>query len=438
MTKVLLRGGRVLDPAQNLDAQQDVLLENDKIIAVGKKLPAEGVDEVIELTSEHWITPGLIDMHVHLREPGQTHKETLQSGAEAAIAGGFAAVAFMPNTKPVIDNLATLDFVQQRAKETARIPAYTIAAATKGLLGQEMTDIGSLLKAGAVAFSDDGACVMNAQLMRLILETCATYDVPFLCHAEDMNLSNCGCMNEGAVSTQLGLGGIPNASESVIVARDIELARLTGAHVHFCHISARESLTLIRRAKDEGLRITCEVTPHHLTHTDHAVAQSSIPFDGNTKMNPPLRHSADQKALIEALADGTIDAIATDHAPHAPHEKERPFGDCPFGVIGLESAVGASMTAMIATNQMSPLKWVASLTTAPAKILNLNCSRLKAGEVATLTIIDAKQKWTFQESDIRSLSKNTPYIGSEFTGKAVATILKGQFLYSEVESLQTV
>lgn len=427
MRKLLIKGGRVIDPTQNLDFQQDVMIEGGYIRQLGQNLPTQEIDDVIELKPYQWVCPGLIDMHVHLRDLGQTHKETIQSGAEAAIVGGFTRLATMPNTKPTIDNLKVLKQVQQIALNTARIPVDVIAAATQGLQGQVMTDITSLKQAGAIAFSDDGNCVMNAKVMRHILELCAQNNMVFMCHAEDTNLAHQGVMNEGSVSACLGLHGMPNVAESVIVARDIELARLTGAHVHFCHISALESIHLIRAAKQEGLKITTEVTPHHLALCDTEVLDK--PFDSSTKMNPPLRRESDRQVLLQALADGTIDAVATDHAPHAEGEKRLGYGECPFGVVGLETAVGVTLKETVHAGLITPLKFVEVMSTNPAKLLGLPLGTLKVGSQADITIIDPELNWQVDSNQFKSKSRNTPFNGWQLKGNAVATISNGVVLY---------
>lgn len=432
--KQLLKGGRVIDPSQNIDAVMDVLIENDTIVAIEKSISTDGVDEVHQLSPEFWVTPGLIDIHVHLRDPGRLDKESIQSGTESAIAGGFTAVACMPNTQPVLDNLTTLEYVNTTAQRTARIPVFPIAAATKNIAGEEMTEMAELKAHGAVAFSDDGHCVMDGRIMRLILEYCNMLDMPFVCHAEDTHLSGKGCMHEGYYSTLLGLPGIPSVAESVIVGRDIQLARLTGGRVHFAHISAKESLDLIREAKAEGLPITAETAPHYLAFTDAAIEA----YDPDFKMNPPLRAEDDQQALIEALKDGTIDCIATDHAPHTPDDKGQAFDECPNGVIGLETALAAVLTHLYHPGHLSPLQVIDRMSTGPARCMSLPGGTLKPGSLADVTVIHPDLKWTVDPKAFKSKSRNTPFKGQTLQGKAVKVFSKGRELLMDTSLLQEV
>jgi dihydroorotase len=425
--KQLLRGGRVIDPSQNLDDVRDVLIEDGKIAAIGQNLSTEGVEELVQLSPDLWVTPGLIDIHVHLREPGRVDKETIQSGTEAAIAGGFTAVACMPNTQPTIDNLSTLEYVNVTAARQARIPVYPVAAATKDIAGQELTEMAELKAHGSVAFTDDGHCLMDSRLMRLALQYCKMLDVPFVCHAEDMHLSTNGCMNEGYYSTLLGLQGIPNTAESIIVGRDIQLSRATGGHVHFAHVSAAESVALIRQAKAEGLPITAETTPHYIALTDAALQG----YNSNFKMNPPLRSQADRDALIEGLQDGTIDAIATDHAPHTPDEKGMPLDQCPNGVIGLETALAVVLTHLSKTKLLTPLQVIERMSTGPARCLKLPGGTLKIASTADITVIDPNFKWVVEASTFKSKSRNTPFHGETLSGKALKVYSKGRELILE-------
>ncbi len=422
--KRLLKGGRILDPSQNLDTVQDILIDGNVIAEIGKSIPIDDVDEVFQLSGEDWVTPGLIDIHVHLRDPGQLDKETIQTGTEAAIAGGFTAVACMPNTDPVIDSLSTLAYVNSTVAQTARIAVYVVAAATKNIAGNELTEMAEMKRNGAVAFTDDGHCVMSSRIMRLILEYCGMLNMPFVCHAEDMNLSANGCMNEGYYSTLLGLPGIPNLSESVIVSRDIQLARMTGGQIHFAHVSTAESVHLIRKAKEEGLNITAETAPHYLMFTDAAIAD----YDPDFKMNPPLRSEADQQALIEGLQDGTIDAIATDHAPHTPDEKLLAFDQAPNGVIGLETSLGVTLTTLYHTQKLSALDIIHRMSTGPAKAMNLPGGTLKPGTPADITIIRPDLKWTVDPKQFKSKSRNTPFKGQTLQGKAIQVFSKGREL----------
>ncbi len=434
--KQLLKGGRVLDPAQNLDAVRDVLIEDGVIVAVDSDIPVDGphgvMDEIHSLTPDMWVVPGLIDIHVHLRDPGNPEKETVQSGTEAAIAGGFTAVACMPNTHPRLDSLPTLEYLNATVKRTARIPVYPVAAATKEIAGKELTEMGELKCHGAVAFSDDGHCVMDSRMMRLILEYAGMFGLPFISHAEDTYLSANGCMNEGYYSTLLGLPGFPNVAESVIVARDIQLARLTGAHVHFAHMSTMESVELIRAAKAEGLSITAETAPHYLALTDADLAERH-PYDANFKMCPPLRSKADQLALIAALQDGTLDAIATDHAPHTTDEKLQAFDHAPNGVIGLETALGVVLTELYHTGKLTALQVISKLSTGPAHCLNLPGGTLRLGSPADVTVIHPDLKWIVDPKQFRSLSRNTPFTGRVLQGQATHVFSRGQELLMNTE-----
>lgn len=420
----LLKGGRVIDPTQNLDAIRDILIEDDTIISIDTDISPNGVDEVHQLSPDTWVTPGLIDIHVHLRDPGRLDKETIQTGTEAAIAGGFTAVACMPNTQPTLDNLATLEYVNTTAQRTARIAVYPVCAATKNIAGEELTEMGELKNFGAVAFTDDGHCLMDSRLMRHALEYCAMLGVPFVCHAEDMHLSANGCMNEGYYSTLLGLRGIPNEAESVIVARDIQLARMTGGHVHFAHVSTRESVELIRQAKNDGLPITAETTPHYIALTDEAVCD----YDADFKMNPPLRNQDDREALIEGLQDGTIDAVATDHAPHTPDEKSYPFDQCPNGVVGLETSLAVILTYLVHPGKLTPMQMVERMSTGPARCLSLPGGTLKVGSRADITVIHPTLKWTVEPSAFKSKSRNTPFKGLTLQGKAIKVFSRGREL----------
>jgi dihydroorotase len=419
---ILLKGGRVLNPATQLDAVTDVLMENGTITAIGDNLTGPDGCQVEQLTPDHWVAPGLVDLHVHFRDPGRSDKETTATGSAAAIAGGFTTVCTMPNTNPVLDNTQTMLYVLDAAKQNSPITIHPIAGATKGLEGKELTPMGTLASLGAVGFSDDGNCLMNAQIMRLALEYARMFDMPFICHAEDTNLSKNGCMNEGYYSTLLGLPGYPNIAESVIVSRDIELSRVTGGHVHFAHVSTREAVELIRKAKAEGLRITAEVTPHHLTLTDY----NCVGYNGNFKMNPPLRSKEDRAALIEALQDGTFDAVATDHAPHTPDEKTMAFDGCPNGVIGLETALGVMLTRFVHTQKLTPLQLIDRMSTGPSRALKLPSGQLQPGGRADVVVIDPNAAWTVDPTQFKSKSRNTPFSGWNLQGKAVKVYSGGQ------------
>jgi dihydroorotase len=423
--KKLLKGGRVIDPASKLDAVMDVLIDGNVIAAIEKEIPVSQADEVIELNSGVWVTPGLVDVHVHFRDPGSPDKETTETGAAAALAGGFTTVCVMPNTSPVIDSTPMVQYILNAAKPTG-LQIFPIAAVTRGLEGEEMTSIGTLLSQGAVGFSDDGRPVASANMMRKALEYSKMFDVPIVCHAEDCTLCGNGVMHEGYYSTLLGLPGIPSVAESVMVARDIELARFTGGRVHFAHISSKESVALIRKAKVEGLRITAETTPHYLALTD----ASCQAYDPDFKMNGPLRSAEDQQALIEAVMDGTIDVIATDHAPHTPDEKSMAFDCAPNGVIGLETSLPVMLTHFYHTGKLSPLALIDIMSTRPAEIFKLkNSGKLAVGQRADVVVIDPEQSWVVDPAQFHSKSRNTPFKGQTLKGRVVMTLANGQCLY---------
>jgi dihydroorotase len=431
--KQLLQGGRILDPATGLDQVADVLLEGNQIAAIGPAISPSEADHVLHLTPEHWVTPGLIDIHVHFRDPGRPDKETTASGAAAAIEGGFTAVCVMPNTTPPLDNLQTLQYVQQTAKTYSPIHIYPVAAATKGLAGEDLTPMGGLFRCGAVGFTDDGHCLMNANLMRLALEYSQMVGAPFVCHAEDMNLTKQGVMHEGYWSTFLGLPGIPNMAESVIVSRDIELAKLTGGRVHFAHINTRQSVELIRKAKAEGIPVTAETAPHYLVLTDAACQH----YDPNFKMNGPLRSEADRQALIAGLQDGTLDVIATDHAPHNLDEKSLEFDKAPFGVIGLETSLGVMLTHFVHTGLLGPMDLVRLMSTRPAQVMNLPTGgRLEVGQLADVTVIDPNMAWTVDPLAFKSKSRNTPFDGWPLRGRAVAVFAQGACVLNRLDATQ--
>ena len=425
--KTLLKGGRVINPATQLDAVMDVLIEDHRIAAIGKSISNAQADEVIELTEKHWVVPGLVDVHVHFRDPGSPDKETTDTGALAALAGGFTTVCIMPNTSPVIDSTPMLQYVMNAAKNTG-IQIHPVAAVTQGLEGHEMTSMGTLVQNGAVAFSDDGRPVSSANMMRKALEYSKMYDVPIVCHAEDESLCCGGVMHEGYYSTLLGLPGIPSVAESVMVSRDIELAKYTGGKVHFAHISSKESVDLIRKAKQEGVNITAETTPHYLALTD-ACCQG---YDPNFKMYAPLRSEADRQALITGIQDGTIDVIATDHAPHTPDEKSMAFDVAPNGVIGLETSLGVILTQCYHTGLLQPLEIINLMSTRGAEIFKLKDSGdLAVGKRADVTVIDPDLQWTVDPMQFKSKSRNTPFKGHLLQGKAVLVFSNGMKMVEE-------
>jgi len=424
---LLITGGRVVDPSTATDRMADVLIEHGRIAAVAGAIPS-GEHRVID-AGGRVVVPGLIDLHVHLRDPGQTHKEDIASGTTAAVRGGFTAIACMPNTVPPIDHPAIVEYVRSMASKTGACRVYPIAAITKALAGEELVPIGGLAAAGAIGFSDDGSAVANAELVRKAMAYASMYGLPVMEHCEDRRLARAGVMHEGEWSAVLGLHGIPTVSEDTIVARDLLLAAAAGAHLHVLHVSTAGSVRLIREAKRRGVRVTAEVTPHHLVLTDAAVQG----FDTNFKVNPPLRSAADVAALREALADGTIDAIATDHAPHTIEEKMVEFDQAPFGVIGLETAVGVVLTTLVAPGIIGVSDLVRMMSTAPASILGVPGGTLSIGAPGDVTILDLDRAWSVDPAAFASKSQNTPFAGWSLKGKAVATIVGGEIKFSELE-----
>ncbi len=419
MRTILIRGGRVIDPASGRDEVTDVLIEGPRIARVGRA--TRKADEVIEADGLI-VAPGLIDMHVHLREPGNQEEETIASGSAAAIAGGFTTVACMPNTEPVVDNEASAEFVFLQAERADLANIYPIGAITKRQEGRELAEIGQLSRAGAVAFSDDGFCVADAGLMLQALDYARMFDKPIIDHCEDVNLSLDGVMNEGYYSMALGLPGIPAASEEVMVGRDLILAEMTKGHLHVAHVSTRGSVELIRQAKARGVNVTCEVTAHHFALTDECVTT----FDPRYKMNPPLRTAEDAHSLREALADGTIDCIVSDHAPHATEEKQVEFSHAPFGVIGMESLLPVVVKTLIEPGVVTWPQAIAAMTINPARILRLPKGTLTPGADADLTLIDPKVSWTIDAKQFRSKSRNCPFDGWPVIGRAHTVIVAGE------------
>ncbi len=375
------------------------------------------------------VAPGLIDLHVHLREPGQEDQETVATGAMAAAAGGFTAVCAMPNTDPVVDNQGTVGFIVSQAQRAAKARVYPIGAISLGQRGEKLAEFGELVGAGAVAVSDDGKPVMSSHLMRTALEYARTFGIPVADHCEDLALAEGGAMHEGIVATRLGLKGIPAAAEEIMVARDIILAELTGGHVHLCHMSTRGSVELIRRGKDRGIRVTAEATPHHFTLTH----ESCEGYNTNAKMNPPLREDADREAVRQALRDGTLDVIASDHAPHHYDAKEREFDDAPNGILGLETALGLAISELVETGLMSLSDLLLRMSTQPARIFNLPGGSLAVGAPADVVVFDPKARWTVDPSRFHSKSRNTPFAGRSLTGRAEVTIVRGRVVYQAWE-----
>jgi dihydroorotase len=417
---LLIRNGRVVDPANSLDDVQDVLISSGRIERVGRDLAA-GPDTTVLEAAGKLVCPGFIDIHVHLREPGYEYKETVASGTRAAAAGGFTAVACMANTQPVNDNRSITDYIRAKAAAEGAVRVYPIGAVTRALGGAELAELAELAEAGCVAFSDDGRCVMNAALYRRAMEYTLPFGTPIISHAEDHHLSRGAAMNEGVVSTELGIAGAPAAAEDIMVARDIVLAELTGAHVHIAHLSTAGAVRLVREAKARGVRVTAEVTPHHLLLTDEAVRS----FDANAKMNPPLRTKRDTEVLVEALADGTIDCIATDHAPHAGSEKEGEFDLAAFGIIGLETAVGLLLDRLVKPGILPLATLVSRLSRDPARLLGLPGGSLAPGAAADVTLIDPGATWTVDPAKFQSRSRNTPFGGWSLTGRPWKTIVGG-------------
>jgi dihydroorotase len=422
MSRILIRGGRVLDPACGRDERCDVLLEDGVIVAVDAAIETRGA-EVVD-AEDRWVAPGFVDLHTHLREPGQEYKEDIASGGRAAVAGGFTSVACMANTQPVNDDPAVTDFIQDRARQDSPARVYPVAAATKGLKGEVMTEMAALVDAGAVAFSDDGKTIMDSGVMRRVLEYSKLVDRPVMTHAEDRTLVADGVVNEGPVSTRLGLPGNPAVAETLHVSRDIMLAELTGAHLHVAHVSTAGAVQEIREARARGVHITAEVTPHHLALTDEATAG----YDTNTKMAPPLRGSEDVAACRAGLADGTIDAIATDHAPHAVHEKEVEFTAAPPGIIGFETALPVVLD-LVRRDEMTPLELLSRLSTQPARILKVPAGTLAVGAPADVVVIEPDHEWVYDPAKGHSKSRNSPWDGDRMTGRVLATVVAGNLVF---------
>jgi dihydroorotase len=419
----MVKNGRVIDPASGHDGVADVALEDGKIAAVGKGLERAGA-EVFD-ASGLIVSPGFIDMHVHLREPGFEHAETIETGSRAAAAGGFTSICPMPNTKPVNDSATVTTYIVEAARRNAVVNVFPIGAITKGSLGEELAAIGALREAGAVAISDDGRPVMNARVMRRAMEFARSYGIPVINHCEDLALSAGGDMHEGVESVRLGLRGIPGCSEDVMVARDILLAEYTGARYHVAHLSSRHSAAMVAFAKGKGLPVTAEATPHHLALADRDMP----PYDSNFKMKPPLRSACDVDAVIEGLARGAIDAIASDHAPHAGSEKMQEFERCPFGILGLETALGVALEKLVHSGKMGLPRLVELFTTGPARILSLGRGTLEPGAPADLTIFSDRRVWTYDVNKSFSKSRNSPFHGWTMRGGPVATIVAGKVVW---------
>ncbi len=414
---ILITGARVIDPSQELDATLDVLIEGGSIARVDKKIKATNVETID--AAGLVLTPGFIDLHTHLREPGQEHKETIATGTRAAVAGGYTAVCAMANTVPPNDERAVTEMVLAEAARNGHCRVYPIGAVSKGLRGEELAELADLRAAGCVGVSDDGKPVWNAQLMRRALEYCSMLGMPLIAHEEDANLNEGGVMHEGYYSTLLGMRGIPAASEETLVARDVILAKLTGAHVHIAHLSTAGAVDAVRRARAEGVKVTCEVTPHHIALTDEAVQS----FSTNLKMNPPLRAEQHRQAILEGIADGTVDVIATDHAPHHFDEKNVEFDLAPFGVTGLETAFAVCHEHLVRSKRIDLSRLIELFSTAPARIFNLPGGTLKKGSLGDVTLIDLDAP--FEVSEFASMAANSPFLGARFGGRVVTTIVGG-------------
>src|SRR4051794_33436073 len=455
MNSLLITGGRIIDPSQGLDQTGDLLIQNGKIAALGRDAAQRATPDIDKFDARGLIvTPGLIDLHVHFREPGQTAKETISTGTRSAARGGFTSVVCMPNTSPAIDSPSTVALIDERAQASGMVNVYVAGAITKGIAGEELAPIGSLKKAGVVAITDDGHCVQNNDLMRRALEYAKMFELPVMDHCQDYALVSDGVMHEGYWSTSLGLRGWPASGEDMIVARNILLAELTGAHVHCQHLSTVGSVELLRAAKKRGITVSGEACPHHFTLTDSAIAGSeafwredgkgifgyswqtsgkpSWPnYDTNFKMNPPLRSARDREAILEGLADGTIDVLCSDHAPHCDYEKEVEFDYAPFGITGLETEVALSLMQLFHSGKVSITDLIAKFTVAPARILRLQKGTLKPGADADVTIIDLNKEWVYEWDPKGSKSKNNPFHGWKLKGKAVATVVGGEMVWRE-------
>ncbi len=458
MNSLLLTGGRVVDPANKFDSIADVLILNSKISTVGKNLSAPADVETFDAKGKI-VCPGLIDLHVHFREPGQTAKENIATGTAAAARGGFTSVVCMPNTSPAIDSAGTVALIHERAEREGVVNVFVSGAITKGIAGEELAPIGGLKKAGVVAITDDGHCVQNNDLMRRACEYAKMFDLPLFDHCQDYSLVTDGVMHEGYWNVALGLRGWPAAGEEMIVARNILLAELTGAKVHCQHLSAAGSVRLIREAKQRGVSISGEACPHHFTLTDAAIAGSEkfwasdgkmlaptqsgeLPqwpaYDTHFKMNPPLRSAKDREAILEGLADGTIDILCSDHAPHCDYEKAVEFDYAPFGITGLEIELTLSLMQLVHTKRLSLADMIAKFTVNPAKLLNLPKGILSVGADADVTVIDTDCTWVYRPEDSASKSKNNPFFGWQLKGKAVATVVAGRLVWSEQKEMATV
>ena len=431
MKRLLIRNGRVIDPSQGLDQGMDVLIEDGVISSISERLTAPARCKVLDAAGLV-VAPGFIDLHTHLREPGFEHKETIASGCQAAVAGGFTAVCSMPDTQPVNDDPSVTAFICRRAEQAALARVYPVGAVSKGLAGEEMAEIGEMVAAGAVAVTDNHKPVRNSQLFRRALEYARSFDIPVLAHEEDIELSDGGSMHEGRVSTRIGLRGMPTSAEDVMVARDVLLADLTGGRLHICHLSTSTALDLVRVAKGRGLAVSCEVAAHQFILTDEDVAGSG--YDPNWKTNPPLRSASDVEAILQAVYDGTVDAIVSDHEPHHADEKEHDFADAPFGIVGLETAVPLALNRLVHGRVIGMMQLVRLMSTRPAEIFGLPGGTLREGAPADITVLDLRALKKVDPTSFKSKSRNTPFAGVRLKGWPTATIVGGEIVWQAGKS----
>lgn len=426
MSRLLIRNGRVVDPSQGLDQGMDVLLEDGCVAAVGERLEASADMQILD-ASDLVVAPGFIDLHAHLREPGFEYKETIASGLRAAVAGGFTAVCCMPDTEPVNDDPSVTGFIRERAEQVGLARLYPIGAISEGLKGEQLAEIGEMAEAGVVAITDNHRPVVNAQLMRRALEYARSFDLPVAAHEEDLDLADGGAMHEGAVSTRIGLRGMPSSAEEVMVARDVLLAELTGGRLHLCHLSTAIALDLVRVARRRGLAVSCEVAAHQLILTDEDVAGAN--YDPNWKTNPPLRSAAEVEALLQAVYDGTVDAIVSDHEPHHLDDKELDFADAPFGIVGLETAVPLAVNRLVHGRVIGLMQLVRLMSTRPAEVFSLPGGTLREGTPADLSLLDLRALRTVDPESFASKARNTPFAGMRLKGWPAATIVGGEIVW---------
>lgn len=423
--KLLIKNGRVLNPAENLDKTMDILIEDGIIKKKAESMEADA-DKTIDAKG-CFVMPGLIDLHVHFRDPGLTYKEDIETGSRAAAAGGFTTVCCMPNTKPVVDNEDTVKYIVQKGKEVGLTNVLPVGSVTKSMLGKEITDVFALKEAGICAISEDGKSVMDSSVYRKAMKNAVKAEVPVLAHCEDINLVDGGVINLGDKSEELGVKGISNAVEDIIASRDIMLAKETGAKLHLCHCSTKDSVTMVKLAKEEGIKVTAEVCPHHFSMCTDDITS----MDGNFKMNPPLRAREDMEALIKGLSEDVMDVIATDHAPHSAEEKARDITQAPFGIVGLETAVALTVTNLLKPGHITPMQMAAKMSYNPAKVLGIDKGTLNEGSVADIAIINPDEEYIINPAEFASKGKNTPFGGTKVSGKVKYTILNGEVVYND-------